>query len=110
MSEQLELFPQEEMQPQGSIEIPKPQTIQDSEWCFQFFNNEPVVFGWQSENTEPSPLVLQLQPVEGDVLTFRQNGMEFKIFARPISEDTKQIRKEQDANQNQKVTSESSNS
>ncbi len=94
--EQLELFPVEESQLQGSAEIPAQEPIKDAEWCFQFFNNEPVVFGWQSENTEPAPLVLQIQPVEGDIVTFRHNGMEFKIFARPISEDTKQLRKEQD--------------
>ena len=97
MSAQLELFPQEELQSQGSVQIEGPAIITDAEWCFQFFNNEPVVFGWQTENTEPSPLVLQLQPMEGDVLTFKQNGMEFKIFARPISGETIKIRKEQDA-------------
>jgi len=98
--EQLELFPQEEGQVNGSVQIEQPKSINDAEWCFQFFNNEPVVFGWQGEGTEPSPLVLQLQPVEGDVLTFKQNGMEFRIFARPISEETQKIRKEQeDANQ-----------
>lgn len=100
MTEQLELSPQEELQPQGSVQIEAPATITDAEWCFQFFNNEPVVFGWQTENTEPSPLVLQLQPMEGDVLTFKQNGMEFKIFARPISGETIKIRKEQDASEN----------
>ena len=105
MTEQLELSPQEELQSQGSVQIEGPATITDAEWCFQFFNNEPVVFGWQTENTEPSPLVLQLQPMEGDVLTFKQNGMEFKIFARPISEDTKQIRKEQDESKNQETAS-----
>ena len=105
MTEQLELFPVEEGQVKGSVQIEQPKTIGDAEWCFQFFNNEPVVFGWQGENTEPSPLVLQLQPVEGDVLTFRQNGMEFRIFARPISEDTKQIRKEQDESKNQETAS-----
>ena len=105
MSEQLDLFPVEESQLQGSVEIPAQEPIKDAEWCFQFFNNEPVVFGWQGENTEPSPLVLQLQPVQGDVLTFKQNGMEFKIFARPISEDTKQIRKEQDESKNQETAS-----
>ena len=111
MSEQLELFPQEEMQPQGSIEIPKPQTIQDSEWCFQFFNNEPLVFGWQPEGVPSSPLTLQLKPVEGEVLTFQQNGMIFRIFPRPITEETKKLRKEQeDASKNQEVTSKSSNS
>jgi len=98
-TEQLELFPAEK----GSLELPEVKPIKDAEWCFQFFNNEPVVFGWQGENTEPSPLVLQLQPVESDVLTFKQNGMEFRIFARPISEDTKKIRKEQDENKNKEA-------
>jgi hypothetical protein len=89
-TEQLDLFPQEEMLPQGSVEIPKSETIKDAEWCFQFFNNEPVVFGWQSKDSEStSPLVLQIQPVEGESLTFQQNGMTFRIFAREISETTK---------------------
>jgi hypothetical protein len=105
MLEQLELFPKEETQTQGSVEIPKQEQIKDAEWCFQFFNNKPVVFGWQSENAEPAPLVLQIQPVEGDVVTFKHNGMEFRIFAKPISEETKQIRKEQDANQNKEAQS-----
>lgn len=94
---EIDAMSQEVLQPQGSVQIEGPATIIDAEWCFQFFNNEPVVFGWQTENTEPSPLVLQLQPIEGDVLTFKQNGMEFKIFARPISGETIKIRKEQDA-------------
>jgi len=98
-TEQLELFSAEK----GSLELPEVKPIKDAEWCFQFFNNEPIVFGWQGENTEPSPLVLQLQPVESDVLTFKQNGMEFRIFARPISEDTKKIRKEQDENKNKEA-------
>ena len=61
MSEQLELFPVEEGQVQGSVEIEQPKTIGDAEWCFQFFNNEPVVFGWQGENTEPSPINHSMQ-------------------------------------------------
>lgn len=100
-NEQLELFPQEELQ--GSVELPKQEPIQDAEWCFQFFNNEPVVFGWQAENTPPTPLTLQIQPIEGETLTFRQNGMEFKVFARPITEETKKSRIEQDASQNQEA-------
>lgn len=87
--EQLELFPQE----QGSVQMEQPKIIEDAEWCFQFFNNDPIVFAWQNEGQEPSPLVLQIQPNETDKLTFRQNGMEFSIFPRPISEETKTQRK-----------------
>ena len=99
MTEQLELFPQEEVQ---EVNIPEVQPIQDAEWCFQFFNNEPVVFGYQNEGSEPSPLVLQIQSKEGESLNFRQNGMEFKIFPRPISEETK-LERAKDASQNKEA-------
>jgi hypothetical protein len=89
MKKQLELFPNEELQPQGSISISEPQQIEDVEWCFQFFNNEPVVFAWADENSEPSPLTLIIQPIEGQGLNFQQNGMQFTIFPRPISEESK---------------------
>lgn len=104
MSEQLELFPQEETksevlsQGENKLEIEQLPTIQDAEWCFQFFNNEPVVFAWQAEGVEPSPLVLQIQPKENDGLNFQQNGMMFRIFPRPISEETKQQRKNESKN------------
>jgi hypothetical protein len=95
MSEQLELFPQEELQQVGNIELPKSEPIVDAEWCFQFFNNEPIVFAFQQEGQESSPLVLQLEPIESEGLNFQQNGMTFRVFPRPISEETKKQRAEQ---------------
>jgi hypothetical protein len=95
MSEQLELFPTEvgyELSPQEEVNIPEAQPIADAEWCFQFFNNEPIVFAWSNEGEEPTPLVLQLQPKDGEGLNFQQNGMSFRIFPRPISEETKKER------------------
>jgi hypothetical protein len=108
MSEQLELFPQEELE--QKLEIEQLPTITDAEWCFQFFNNEPIVFAWQDEGSEPAPLVLQIQPKEGEGLNFQQNGMIFRIFPRPISEESKKQRQEENASKNQEITSESSNS
>lgn len=70
----------------------QPVVITDAEWCFQFFGNEPIVFGWQEVGAEPTALTLKINPVEGDGLNFQQNGMVFKIFPRPISEETKQLR------------------
>ena len=104
--EQLELFPQE----QGSIQIEQPKVIEDAEWCFQFFNNEPIVFAWNNEGASASPLILQIQPNESDKLTFRQNGMEFSIFPRPISEESKKQRELENASKNQETTSTSGNS
>jgi len=110
MKEQLELFPQEELQQQdaGSIDateinVPEAQPIQDAEWCFQFFNNEPIVFAWSNEGEEPAPLVLQLQPTDGEGLNFQQNGMTFRVFPREISEETKLERQKQNASQNKEA-------
>jgi hypothetical protein len=70
--------------------LEQPVDIVDAEWCFQFFDNEPVVFAYSNEGQEEaSPLVLQIQSVEGQGLHFKHNGMEFKIFPRPVSEETK---------------------
>ena len=106
MSEQLELFPTEvgyELSPQEEVNIPEAQLIKDAEWCFQFFNNEPVVFAWQQKDTQPAPLVFQLQPQEGEGLNFQENGMQFKIFARPISEETKIEREKENASKNKEA-------
>ena len=78
------------------LEQSKP--ILDAEWCFQFFDNKPVVFAFSNEGDEASPLVLQIQSMEGQGLNFKQNGMEFRIFPRPISEETKLERAKQKEN------------
>ena len=103
MAEQLDLFPQEELQQQdaGNIGVPEPTPIADAEWCFQFFNNEPITFAWSNEEEGPAPLVLQIQPEEGEGLNFQQNGMTFRIFPRPITEETKKARNEQNESKNQ---------
>jgi hypothetical protein len=98
MSEQLELFPQEELQ---EVNIPEAQPITDAEWCFQFFNNEPIVFAFSNEGEIATPLALQIQPKEGEGLNFQQNGMSFRIFPRPISEETKKER--ENASQNKEA-------
>jgi hypothetical protein len=93
--EQLELFPTEvgyELSPQEEVNIPETQPIADAEWCFQFFNNEPIVFAFSNEGETATPLTLQIEPKEGEGLNFQQNGMIFKIFPRPISEETKKER------------------
>lgn len=99
MSEELELLPQDA----GSVKIDNAEAeeiekIKDAEWCFQFFNNEPIVFAYSNEGEEATPLVLQLIPVEGEGLNFQQNGMSFRIFPRPISEETKIERQNESKN------------
>jgi hypothetical protein len=72
-----------------STDNPELIPIEDAEWCFQFFNNEPTVFAYSVEGEKAVPLVFQIESVETQGLIFSQNGMEFKIFPRPISEASK---------------------
>ncbi len=94
MAEQLELFPEEE------TTKPAPTPIPDAEWCFQFFNNEPIVFAYSNEGEDAAPLVLEIKPQDGEGLTFSHNGMKFTIFPRPISEQTKLERAKQNESEN----------
>ena len=99
MSEELELLPQDA----GSVDTTEQLKIKDAEWCFQFFNNEPIVFAYSNEGEEATPLVLQLIPVEGEGLNFQQNGMTFKIFPREISEETKIERQKDNESKNKEA-------
>ena len=86
----------EESTPIGTTSIAQGNPIEDAEWCFQFFDTDPVVFAWNS-TTEPqsNPLVIELKPIEGDGLSFTKDGMIFKIFSRHITEETKIQRQKQ---------------
>ena len=93
MAEQLELFPEMETpQPQNDGLEETPKVIEDAEWCFQFFNNEPEVFAFSNEGEPAGNLTIELKPFEGEGLSFAHNGMGFRIFPRPISEESKKIR------------------
>jgi hypothetical protein len=93
---------QNEQQTEFELVAPQEQ-IQQAEWCFQFFDNEPVVFAYSKSETESSNLVIELRPVVDDTLTFTQNGMSFKIFPREMTDESKIIRDQQNESKNQKT-------
>lgn len=97
MKKQLELFQETEKATTDIVDNPIEVKIEDAEWCFQFFNNEPIVFAWSDTNAEAAPLTLQINPIEGEGLTFQQNGMVFRVFPRPISEETQLQRANENA-------------
>ena len=105
MSEQLSLFNPDEMgiDPNEVLKNEADENvtpIADVEWCYQFFDNDPVVFGFGQEAEKANPLVIQLRPVAEDILTFNHNGMTFKIFPRPISQESIELRNQQNQSQN----------
>lgn len=54
----------------------------DSEFCFQFDDDEPVVFGEGSND-----LHIHISPSPNGNITFNNNGRVFKIFARERQND-----------------------
>lgn len=90
----------EELEQDGSLEIETPKVIEDVEWCFQFFNNEPEVFAFSNEGEPAGNLSIELKPLEGEGLSFTHNGMAFRIFPRPISEETKIARAKENEGKN----------
>jgi hypothetical protein len=82
-STQLELFPIEEQQVQQT------EQFQQAEWCFQFFDNEPVVFAWSDTDEDAGELILRIEPTSNSSVSFSDKGMIFKLFARPMSETTR---------------------
>ena len=88
------------LESQGDVLESTPKVIEDVEWCFQFFTNEPQVFAYSSEGEPAGNLSIELKPLEGEGLSFSHNGMAFRIFPRPISEESKQIRAEENESKN----------
>lgn len=50
---------------------------QNVEFCFQFGDDEPIVFG-----TGPTELNIRISPTRDGNIIFNDNGKVFKIFAR----------------------------
>lgn len=84
MGEQLELFPNETPPTEDKKYINRP------EWCFQFFDNEPVPFAYSKEDASKAPLTLEVPPMESEGIQFSYKGMVFRIFAREMSEEIKE--------------------
>ena len=90
----------EELEQNGELELETPKVIEDVEWCFQFFNNEPEVFAFSNEGEPAGNLSIELKPFEGEGLSFSHNGMAFRLFPRPISEETKLERAKENESKN----------
>ena len=77
-----------------SLYIPLEEAIEfnQTEWVFQFGDEEPVVFAWensQDQDSDKTGLTLHLKGNSKSSLEFRdRNGKTFKIFAREMTEPT----------------------
>lgn len=57
-------------------------TLDNVEFCFQFGDEEPVVFA-----TGPNDCSIRLSPTSNAEMTFNDNGKVFKLFARERQND-----------------------
>jgi hypothetical protein len=85
---------EEELEPQGTIQMKPVKKLQECEWCFQFDEDEPKVFAWTSEDMkEDEPTVtFTIGNTEGAYVSFTKDGKAFKLFARELSEEGKKLR------------------
>lgn len=65
------------LEPTQLLTITRPTTINDVEFCFQFDDEEPVVFA-----TGPNECQIRLSPQTDTNMTFTDNDREFKLFVR----------------------------
>jgi hypothetical protein len=93
-NEQIEETIQEVVEPIGEIKLSEPKKMEQCEWCFQFDDDEPKVFAWTNEDMEDEePTVnFTIGNTEGAYVSFTKDGKRFKLFARELSDEGKQLR------------------
>jgi hypothetical protein len=88
----------ENLEPIGNITLSQ-KKYEDCEWCFQFDGDEPQIFAWTSEDIkdDENPSVnLTINNTENSYIQFEhKNGKTFKLFARELTEEGKQLRNKQ---------------
>jgi hypothetical protein len=89
----------QQLEPIGQIALNQ-EKYEECEWCFQFDEDEPQVFAWTDDelNKDEDPKVIfTITNVKDSYITFQngKTGKIFKIFAREISSEGKELREKQ---------------
>ncbi len=93
---------EEVLQPaeEATIQLLQPKKLEDCEWCFQFDEDEPQIFAWTDDqmNKEEDPKVIfTISNTENSYITFTnaKSGKNFKLFAREMTNEGKELRDRQ---------------
>ena len=89
----------EQLQQLGDVTISQ-KRYEECEWCFQFDGDEPQIFAWTDSNLpsdENPKVVFSITNLENSYITFQNSktGKLFKLFARELTEEGKQLREKQ---------------
>ena len=72
---------------------------EECEWCFQFDEDEPQIFAWTGENDskdEEPKVMFTITNTKDSYINFtHKNGKSFKLFARELTDEGKQLRAKQ---------------
>ena len=86
----------EKLEQIGNMQIAKPERLEQCEWVFQFDDDEPQIFAWTSEDmTDEDPTVTFTVSNTKDAyisFTHKVSGKRFKLFARELSDEGKELR------------------
>jgi hypothetical protein len=108
-----ETKPIESLEPMDTLQLNQSAKLKDCEWCFQFDEDEPQVFAWTGEDddTDEEPKVIfTVTNTENSYITFtHKNGKSFKLFARELTNEGKELRHKQIELVKQNLENESEN-
>ena len=83
----------------GEINFTEPEKYKECEWCFQFDEDVPQVFAWTDDGMVPDEdpkVIFTVTNTKGSYITFsNKEGKSFKIFARELSEQGREMRTQQ---------------
>jgi hypothetical protein len=73
--------------------------LEHCEWCFQFDNDEPQIFAWtgedDSKDEEPKVMFTITNTKDSYISFTHKDGKSFKLFARELTNEGKQLRNKQ---------------
>ena len=82
--------------PNNTLQLAQPEKLEQCEWVFQFDEDEPQIFAWTSEDmTDEDPTVTFTVSNTKDAyisFTNKETGKKFKLFARELSKEGKEMR------------------
>ena len=83
----------------GDIKLLEAEKFKECEWCFQFDEDEPQIFAWtgdDSDKEDDPKVIFTITNTKDSYISFtHKNGKTFKLFARELSDDGKQLRTKQ---------------
>ena len=85
---------EENLEPIGEVKLAEPKKMEQCEWCFQFDDDEPKVFAWTNEDMkdEDPTVTFTIGNTDGAYVSFTKDDKKFKLFARELSDEGKQLR------------------